>query len=235
MYIDAKPSSVAYGEQVEFSSFSYKRINHFAEYSNHLQARESTQVPQPILRQVMKQLWITGLTDYRDVTFLEVKAALKLLGARAYYDHTMQVWSRITGRVPLRFEPAVEEMMRLMFAKIQEPWAKHKPKNRKNFLSYPYVYFKFCQLLGFEDMLGFFSLLKGRDKLRMQEVTFKLICIELGWPWLPIPSLVSPEDQSKSTKKKKKKKKKKIKSTRKRKRCASVATGSAEALSASTR
>ena len=196
MYIDAKPSAVAYGDQVEFSSFSYKRINHFSEYSNHLQARESKQVPRGVLRQIMEIL-VTRLhiTDYKNVDFLDVRMALKIMGARSYYDHVMQAWSKITGRVPLRLEPAVEELMHLMFAKIQQPWINHRPDERKNFLSYPYVFYKFCQLLGFEDMLKYFPLLKGKEKLMQQENTFKKICGELGWPWVAIENLGDEVDE----------------------------------------
>jgi hypothetical protein len=35
-----------------------------------------------------------------------------------------------------------------MFAEIQTPFAKHCPANRKNFLSYGYTLYKFCELLG---------------------------------------------------------------------------------------
>ena len=194
MYIDAKPSTVAYGDQVEFSSFSYKRINHFSEYSNHLQARESKQIPKLVLRQIMEVL-VTKMkiTDYKNIDFLDIRLALKMLGARSYYDHVMQCWSRITGRVPLRLEPAVEELMHLMFLKIQQPWLKHRPDDRKNFLSYPYVFYKLCQLLGFEEMLKYFPLLKGRGKLWQQEITFKKICDELNWPWIPIEGLTEDE------------------------------------------
>jgi hypothetical protein len=196
MYIDAKPSAVAYGDQIEFSSFSYKRINHFSEYSNHLQARESKQIPRAVLRQVMEILFTKlDITDYKKIDFLDVRNALKIMGARAYYDHVMQAWSRITGRVPLRLEPAVEELMHLMFAKIQHPWIKHRPHERKNFLSYPYVFYKFCQLLGFHEMLKYFPLLKGKVKLWQQEKTFKKICVELGWPWVPIENLEDELDE----------------------------------------
>ena len=196
MYIDAKPSAVAYGDQIEFSSFSYKRINHFSEYSNHLQARESKQIPRAVLRNVMEILFTKlNITDYTKIDFLDVRNALKIMGARSYYDHVMQAWSRITGRVPMRLEPAVEELMHLMFAKIQLPWIKHRPHERKNFLSYPYVFYKFCQLLGFKDMLKYFPLLKGKVKLWQQEKTFEKICTELGWPWVPIDNLEEELDE----------------------------------------
>lgn len=35
-----------------------------------------------------------------------------------------------------------------MFAEIQEPFERNCPPNRKNFLSYGYTLYKFCELLG---------------------------------------------------------------------------------------
>jgi hypothetical protein len=59
-----------------------------------------------------------------------------------------------------------------MFLLIQEPFEKFKG-NRKNFLSYPYVLYKFCELLNLEDYLDNFSLLKSRDKLMKSDVIWK--------------------------------------------------------------
>ena len=71
-----------------------------------------------------------------------------------------------------------------MFNEIQEPFEKHCPNNRKNFLSYSYTLYKFFQLLNKNDYLIYFPLLKSRDKLFEQENIWKGICKELNWKFI---------------------------------------------------
>ena len=134
----------------------------------------------------MEYLYEHRIRDPTKITYTQIKKAQKHLGLRKYYDQTMQIWCRITGKPPLRLDPVVEEKIRLLFIRIQEPFKKHRPPNRKNFLSYPYCMYKFCQLSGYHNFLPYLSLLKGKDKLQVQEDIFQKICNELGWPFIPI-------------------------------------------------
>ena len=82
--------------------------------------------------------------------------------------------------------PQIEEMCRVMFAAVNQSFDKHCPKDRTNFLSYPYCLFKFFQLLGFPaSYLNCFTLLKGKDKLLRQDQIFKAICEDLQWEFVP--------------------------------------------------
>ena len=78
-----------------------------------------------------------------------------------------------------------EEKLKKMFDKIQEPFEKHCPKDRINFLSYSYVLHKFFQLLELDDYVRCFPLLKSRTKLRIQDEIWKKICEELDWEFIP--------------------------------------------------
>jgi hypothetical protein len=185
-YIDANSASIAYGDEIEYTSFSYKRINHLNEWLNHFQAKETTPVPDIVLMRIMNYLYEKRFTDPHKITYSQIKKAQKYLGLNKYYDQTMQIWCRLTGRKPLRLDPVCEEKIKLMFIRIQVPFDKHCPKTRKNFLSYPYCMYKFCQLLGYDYLLPYFSLLKGKDKLLLQEKIFKKICKDLDWKFVPI-------------------------------------------------
>ena len=185
-YIDATSASIAYGDEIEYTSFSYKRINHLNEWLNHFQAKETTPVPDTALLKIMNYLFEKRFTNPEKITFSQIKKAQKYLGLRKYYDQTMQIWCRLTGRKPLRLDPVCEEKIRLMFIRIQVPFDKHCPETRKNFLSYPYCMYKFCQLLGYHYLLPYFSLLKGKDKLLLQERIFEKICDDLGWTFVAI-------------------------------------------------
>ena len=57
---------------------------------------------------------------------------------------------------------------------IQEPWELYKPGvERKNFLSYSYILYKFCEYLKLDDLLQYFPLLKSPQKLMEQDQVWK--------------------------------------------------------------
>ena len=99
----------------------------------------------------------------------------------------MQIFCQISGSDPIRLDPQTEERIRLMFMRIQQSFIKHHPLGRKSFLSYPYVVLKMLQLLGSVDVLPYMSLLKGEVVLMQQEDTWKKICNDVGWRFIPIP------------------------------------------------
>jgi hypothetical protein len=72
-----------------------------------------------------------------------------------------------------------------MFRDIQEPFMRHCPPNRKNFLSYSYVLHKFCQLLELDEYLPYFKLLKSTEKLRDQDRIWMKVCEELKFQFIP--------------------------------------------------
>ena len=184
-YLDATMSSMSYSDEVEFSSFSYKRINHFNEWLQQVQAKENYEIPQDVLQSVMKELYRQRVASIDDITSKRVREVLKILKLRKAYEHVAQITAKLTGKSPPRVPAEVEEQCRLMFIAVQPVFEKHCPKDRKNFLSYSYCLYKFFELLGYEHLLDSFSLLKGRDKLAKQDEIFKKICQDLSWTFVP--------------------------------------------------
>tara|TARA_B100000787_G_scaffold75906_2_gene55868 strand:+ start:552 stop:1697 length:1146 start_codon:yes stop_codon:yes gene_type:complete len=183
-YLDATTSSVSYGDEVEFATFSYKRLNHFNEWLQQVQAKESAEISSEVIEKVMEELH-KQRTALKDITDAKIRAMLKLLKLRKTYEHAAQIKMRITGEHPPRMTADMEELCRLCFIAVQPAFEKHCPPGRKNFLSYSYCLYKFFQLLGFDDFLDSFCLLKGRDKLIKQDEIFKKICEELDWDYIP--------------------------------------------------
>ena len=184
-FIQATSSRIAYGEEVEFTSFSYRRENHFQEWLNCFQAKESTEVPQVIISQVAEKCAQLGMTDPTQIQMPNVREALKLLGLSKYYENQQQITTRITGRAAPTMTPQQEEQVRCMFSAIIPFFEKHKPSNRRNFLSYAYCLYKFCELMGWTQFLPCFTLLKGYDKLKKQDMIFEKICKDLDWEFIP--------------------------------------------------
>lgn len=184
-YLESTTANVQYNTEMEFSSFSYKRVNHFNDWMAVIQAREATEVSDEVMEKVMRDLWARRVVTTDEITIPLVKDILKKLRLRSAYENTTQIVCRLTGKPPPRLHPHLEECCRIMFIQIQPSFEKHK-HSRKNFLSYSYTLFKFLQLLGIKDVpMLHFSLLKGRDKLEKQDQIFKKICADLDWEFIP--------------------------------------------------
>lgn len=105
--------------------------------------------------------------------------------AAQYYEHTNAICNVLNGVPAPKLPPALEERLKAMFAEIQEPFERNCPKNRKNFLSYSFTLYKFCELLGEDAYLCHFSLLKSNEKLYAQDQIWKGICRDLRWEFIP--------------------------------------------------
>ena len=125
------------------------------------------------------------ITNMASLTQQKIKEFLKKLKINKYYEHIPYILHRITGIPEPHLPDDLEDQLCNMFKEIQVPFLKFSPKNRKNFLSYSYVLHKFIQLLGKDEHLRHFPLLKSRDKLSQQEEIWKKICNDLGWEFIP--------------------------------------------------
>lgn len=169
----------------EVNSFAYKRINHFNEWLAKFQAKQSTEIPYKVLDRIRKELQKDRCLDMRLLTRERLKQVLQQLELSKYYDNIPHILNRLNGQATKVFSPAVEEKLRSMFREMQIPYMKHMPSDRKNFLYYGYVLFKFLQLLEMDDYLKRFSLLKTRDKLYEQDQVWKKICEDVQWEYIP--------------------------------------------------
>lgn len=162
-------------------TYSYKRENHFNEWISQFQAKESTSVPEMVINQLRSEFKKQKIKDLNEITHEKVKALLKKLNCAKYYEHVPYISTILNGIQPPTMPQGLEDKLRLMFHKIQAPFEKHKPANRKNFLSYSYTLYKLCELLGEDDYLPCFPLLKSKEKLYTQDEIWAKICNELSW------------------------------------------------------
>jgi hypothetical protein len=164
--------------------YSYKRENHFNEWISQFQAKESTSVPDVVVDQLRSEFKKQKIKDLTEITHEKVKNLLKKLNYAKYYEHVPYISAILNGIQPPTMPQALEDKLRLMFHKIQAPFEKHKPANRKNFLSYSFVLYKLCELLGDDEYLPCFPLLKSREKLYIQDQIWEKICTELHWEFI---------------------------------------------------
>ena len=183
-FMDATTANLAFHTDLEFNAFSYKRLNHYSDWLTNVQGKEPTQVDDATMQQIMNELYKRRIT--RDAVTVElVRDVVKEMRLRKSYDHVTQICARLRGEPPPRFRPHIEEILKLMFISIQEPFNKFRG-TRKNMLSYSYMLQKFTQLLGMTNIpMLHFSVLKGKDKLAKQDSIFEKVCEYLDWEFIP--------------------------------------------------
>jgi hypothetical protein len=168
----------------EISYFSYKRINHFSEWLNQIQGKETTDIPDEVFNKIMLELNKQRIYNLATITPLKIREILKKHRINKYYEHIPYILNKITNIPNPHLNPELEEKLKNMFKEIQVPFLKYSPNNRKNFLSYSYVLHKFIQILDQLEFLKYFPLLKSRDKLHQQEQIWKKICEDIGWKFI---------------------------------------------------
>lgn len=165
----------------EYNYFNYKRMDHFNEWLAQFQSKESTDIPNDVIDKIIIELKKQRIKNIAKLNSSNIRDILKKLKLNKYYEHISYIKYKINGIPPPIIEPHIENKLRAMFREIQNPFLKHCPKNRNNFLSYSYCLHKFFELLGFEEYKNLFSLLKSREKLFEQDQIWKNICKDLGW------------------------------------------------------
>ena len=165
----------------EIIYYAYKRINHFNEWLNQIQGKETTEIPEEVYDKILLEIKKEKISNMAVLRKEKVKSILKKLGINKYYEHVPHIIYRLNGLPVPHMPPSLEERLRHMFCQIQVPFLKYAPAERKNFLSYAYVLHKFMQLLEKDEYLPSFPLLKSREKLHNQDLIWQKICAELGW------------------------------------------------------
>lgn len=166
-------------------NYSYKRSNHFQEWLNQLQAEETTTIPPEVIDVLRNEFKKEKIQVVDSITHAKVRSFLKKLRLNKYYEHVPYITNILSGIPPMKMPAVLQERLKNMFNEIQAPFDKYCPPSRKNFLSYSYVLYKFCELLSEDQYLMYFPLLKSRDKLASQDSIWRDICKELRWEFIP--------------------------------------------------
>jgi predicted nucleic acid-binding Zn-ribbon protein len=168
----------------EVCYYAYKKINHFNEWLAQFQAKESTEIPAEIYDAILLQLKKERITNMSTLKPTKLREILRKMKASKYYEHIPHIINRLNGQNAPFMSREDEEKLRHMFREIQPSFKKHRPQGRRNFLSYGYILYKFCELLEMDEYLSCFPLLKNRDKLYLQDRTWQKICEDMGWEYI---------------------------------------------------
>lgn len=182
----------------EKPKYPYKTINHLIERLNQFQGKQTTIIPKDIYTLIDVELK-KMLVEKEDVNPIIIKKILKKYRLNIYYEHCYLIFSTVTDTPPPSLTRDEEEKVKNMFKDTEKPFKKYKPKNRSNCLNYSYTLHKLFLILAdfakqnddtdvITRMLNnakYFGLLKSRDKLKMQDLIWRKICLNLGWTYHP--------------------------------------------------
>ena len=169
----------------EITYFAYKKINHANEFLSQFQAKESTDINNEIFEKIVDELKKETYINIKTVSPQKIREILKKLELTKYYEHCHYITNRLTGKPAPTIDSELEETLRNMFKEVQGPWMKFCPPERANFFSYPYIFYKFFQLLEKDEYLPYCRLLKSREKLQEHDEVWRKICRELRWQFIP--------------------------------------------------
>jgi hypothetical protein len=176
-----KPSYKEPPKEVCF--YAYKRINHFKEILAQFQGKETTQIPPDVIENIKLQIKKERISIHQ-ITNIKTKEILKKLGYNKYYEHIPFIKDKLGIKPPIMSQE-LEETLCNLFVELQAPYSKFCPDDRVNFLNYYYTAYKLCELLGENQYLEHFPMLKDPEKRMEQDVIWKKICIELNWEFIP--------------------------------------------------
>jgi len=176
-----KPSYKEPPKEVCF--YAYKRINHFKEILAQFQGKETTQIPPDVIENIKLQIKKERI-DLIQITNNKTKEILKKLGYNKYYEHIPFIKDKLGIKPPI-MSPELEDTLCNLFIELQSPYSKYCPDDRVNFLNYYYTAYKLCELLGEEQYLEHFPMLKDREKRIEQDSIWRKICEELDWEFIP--------------------------------------------------
>jgi len=176
-----KPSYKEPPKEVCF--YAYKRINHFKEILAQFQGKETTQIPEDVIENIKLQIKKERIS-IDQITNTKTKEILKKLGYNKYYEHIPFIKDKLGIKPPIMTQE-LEETLCNLFVELQAPYSKFCPDDRVNFLNYYYTAYKLCELLGEDQYLEHFPMLKDPEKRMEQDVIWKKICTELNWEFIP--------------------------------------------------
>ena len=168
----------------ERNNYAYKKMNHLNEILNQFQAKESTKIPDEVMNEVICEIKKRRIENIASLTEQDIRDILKKLERNRYYEHATHILSRLNGNPPPTITAEIEEKIRAMFQEIQAPFLLYCPDDRRNFLSYAYIIYKFLELLELDEYKQHFTLLKSRDRLIAHDQIWKKICDYLQWEFI---------------------------------------------------
>ena len=148
---------------------------------------EKTEIPQVVVHKLLQECEKRSLNPMlspEKITYSRIREFLKDIGYSHFFENIVKIIAILTRRPPLSFTESQKEELIDRFQEIQVAYENNKGK-RKNCLSYSYIMYKFCELLGYDQFLPFLPLLKAPQNLLAADRIWKLVCSECKYQYIP--------------------------------------------------
>lgn len=178
----SKPSNKEPPNEVSYTA--YIRLNHFKEILAQFQAKETTQIPDDVIKKIKDRIKKERIEDFSKINYDIMRDILRKLGLNKYFEHIQYINSLFGIKPPVMSEE-LHETLCVLFIEIQKPWAIHCPANRTNFFNYTYTLYQLCVLLDQTQYLPFIPMMKDREKQLEQDMIWKKVCKNLDWEFFP--------------------------------------------------
>lgn len=186
-------------------SGQYKRINHFREWLSTMQGVESTQILDENMEQIRKQIFEVWGYSEENITPTVVTSSLRSLGYTQLYDHSVKIYTILTGRITFRLTISEEECLQNMFRQCEQLFENipreylinhvNRPTKtvyyRKNFPAYSYMIYKFFELLygkgtdKFNEYTRYLKIPKAKQILDSHDNIWMYMCKKKNWKYYP--------------------------------------------------
>ncbi len=168
--------------------FEYDRVNHFRECLNQIiKAVENIPtIDRKVFRFIKRQIIKERITNRAMITRKRIKDWLKRdKNMNKYSERVFSILYAVCKIRPPKISKALEQKFYEMFHEIQKPFSKHVPPGRTHFFNYSFILRKFCELLGQDQLVPVFDILKGVDRVHFQDEIWKRCCAEKGYKFIP--------------------------------------------------
>lgn len=194
---DLLPGDIEYKTSVK--EYPYRRINNFINHLRLLQCKKSVDISTKDFKVIRLYTEVFGLDNA-----LKYLSAIKGHNFKKYKTNINFISHILLGSSVPMFDRATEGKMIDMFKQLEEALGaptlssgvrarkgenvfQRHCQNRRNFLSYNYILYKFCQILGVnDDIKNKIKLLKSQKKLKELEHIFENVCKQTEWKFTPV-------------------------------------------------
>lgn len=176
-----------YGIERPTAPCPYRRSSHFTELLNSLQGKHQQGVPDHVMSVIYRELKKQRITDFSVLDRQRMRRIMKGARLNEYYSYIQAILAKLQDRQPPVIPLEVEAELKSMFLKVQDSFdriIKDVMPQRRNYLSYSVLLYRFFQLLELDEYLDHIQLLTTRSKLAEQDRVWKAICEDLKWRFI---------------------------------------------------
>jgi len=171
----------------EVTYTTYDRLIHFKEILSQFQAKETTKIPEEMVKNIANRIRKERIKDISEIDYDKMRDILRTLGYNHYFEH-IQLINSIFGIEPPQMDKELYDTLCVLFMETRKPWALYCPPNRTNFFNYTYVLYQLCVLLGQYQYLPFIPMMKDPKKRLNMDVIWKQLCEHLDWEYIASPN-----------------------------------------------